>query len=73
MLTSEQIEHEVVAYIENRSLRDEPSTKSGLLQSLAEAGTPKPQILAALDRLLDSGDVALDLNGSRLTLQRRRS
>ena len=73
MLTSEQIEREVMAYIENCGFREQFATKSGLLKHLAEQGTPRPYVLAAIDRLIDSDEITVSEGGQRFTLRRPHS
>ena len=69
MLTSDEIEREVMAYVENSGFREQFGSKSGLLQQLAEQGTERPYVLAALDRLIDRGSLTLCEGGRRVALR----
>lgn len=69
MLTSDEIEREVIAYVENCGCREQFASKSGLLQQLAEHGTERPYVLAALDRLIDRGSLTLTEGRQRVGLR----
>jgi hypothetical protein len=73
MLTSEQIEREVIVYVDSTGFRKQFATKSALLQHLAEQGTPAFYIMAAIDRLIDRGEIIASADGQRLTLRRPNS
>jgi len=66
MLTTDEIEREIIAYVENCGFREQFATKSGLLQELAERGIERPYVLAAIDRLIDLGSLTLTEGGRRL-------